>query len=278
MPRRSSAALLDLVALAPAPETWSTTLGDDPLRLEDVASLLCPRADRSTRLTLQHVLRELGLAIDGNKPDTVAAVLHDAQLVADAQQLIRARTPPAPSHLVVTASGSPELEALQREMQFIPLYQLVEDVVRGTTSTCWLGAPYWNVPALERLRPALTGLARRGGCINFVCQGGPIEDHDAVPVLRRLTSELVGEGGRARVWRFVATARAGRTVLIHAKFALRDSQSGYLGSANMTRQGFAEHFEIGVRLPAEETQHLTRLLEQFVDHGVLAHAGGSAAL
>ena len=87
------------------------------------------------------------------------------------------------SSLVVTATGSPELQHLQQALAFIPLFQLVEDVVRSTTSCCWLGAPYWNAAAIERLRPALYGLAHRGGAVEFVCQAPTDAEADPLPVL-----------------------------------------------------------------------------------------------
>jgi phosphatidylserine/phosphatidylglycerophosphate/cardiolipin synthase-like enzyme len=56
---------------------------------------------------------------------------------------------------------------------------------------------------------------------------------------------------------------------LHAKFALADRRLGYLGSANMTRQGFGDHFEIGTRLPDVEADHLVTLLEQMCSTGLL---------
>jgi len=152
-------------------------------------------------------------------------------------------------------------------MALVPLFQLVEDVVRSASETCWLGAPYWNAAAIERLRPALLGFAQRGGHISFVCQGlltGP-EELDPLPLLRRAASDIEAEGGTTSVWGFVARATSNEPVLIHAKFALADRRLGYLGSANMTSQGFDAHFEIGARLGPAEVASLLALLERIIE-------------
>jgi hypothetical protein len=77
------------------------------------------------------------------------------------------------------------------------------------------------------------------------------------------------EGGRARVWTFTARSAEGRPLLLHAKFALSDRRLGYLGSANMTRQGFGDHLEIGTRLPEVETARLVDFLEALCAAGLL---------
>jgi phosphatidylserine/phosphatidylglycerophosphate/cardiolipin synthase-like enzyme len=71
------------------------------------------------------------------------------------------------------------------------------------------------------------------------------------------------------VWSFEATSHAGRSVLLHAKFAIADRRLGYLGSANMTGQGFGEHLEVGVRLPTAEAAHLSALIDELTDGGHL---------
>ena len=61
----------------------------------------------------------------------------------------------------------------------------------------------------------------------------------------------------------------GGSALLHAKFALADDRFGYLGSANMTGQGFGHHFEIGVRLGPEEAADLVRILDELKSKGFL---------
>lgn len=181
-----------------------------------------------------------------------------------------ARAPVPRSAIVVTATGSPELQHLQQSLGFIPLFQLVEDVVRSATATCWLGAPYWNVDALDQLRPALAGFARRGGHVEFVCQDGhAVGEFNPVSVLQRAAVEVACEGGSARVLAFSARTASGRALSLHAKFALADRNLGYLGSANMTRQGFGDHFEIGTRVSDVEAAHLVTLLERLRSEGLL---------
>jgi hypothetical protein len=267
---RGAAALLDLVELA---RDLDTALADHrgSITVDVLARDLCRSGDHSTLATIRSLLIELGLPAPGAvSEDDAELLLRDLQLAVDLRSVIVARTPPPPSRLVVTATGSDELRKVQADLRLVPLFHLVEDVIRNTDRECWLGAPYWNANALERLRPALGGLARRGGKVVFVCQGGPPGNQaDPLPVLRRAATDFVGDGGTATVRAFETHDSIGRNVLLHAKFALADSSLGYLGSANMTAQGFGDHLEVGVRLPAAEAAHLTRLLVHLADHGLL---------
>jgi hypothetical protein len=258
-----AATLLDLLALADTSEvTVATLVADPPTSRESFAAALCPAGDYSTRSTISALLGDLGVAIGPVDEGAVTDLVAKLALASQLQATIVARAPAPRSSLVVTATGSPALQHLQRALAFIPLFQLVEDVVRSAMITCWLGAPYWNADAIERLRPALYGFAHRGGGVEFVCQGSAeAGEADPLPVLCRAASDVVGEGGGARVWAFSAQSASGRPLLLHAKFALADRTLGYLGSANMTRQGFGDHLEIGTRLPEVEADHLVNFLE-----------------
>jgi len=271
LPEAHAAALLDLLDLAQGGDAAAARLRAAALTGPDgLVAALVPRGDRSTRRAVAALLGELGIPADGTDPDAAVQLADRLALAVQLRAVVQARALPPRSRLVVTATGSAALQDLQQALGFIPLFQLVEDVVRTATDTCWLGAPYWNEAALDQLRPALYGFARRGGQIDFVCQAAGYDDMiDPLPALRRVASDIAGHGGQARVWAFDARAENGTPLLIHAKFALADRRVGYLGSANMTRQGFGDHFEIGARLPDTETDHLVTLLEQLQQHGLL---------
>lgn len=275
LPRLASAgdaaALLDLIALADTSDATFTALAaDPPASRSDLVAILCPTGDRSTRATAAGLLDSLGVGDGPVAPRDATELGAQLSLAVQLQATIVARTPAPLSSLVVTATGSPELQHLQQTLGFIPLFQLVEDVVRSAAATCWLGAPYWNTNAIDRLRPALAGFARRGGQVELVCQGGEQPGNaDPVPILRRAAVDVTAAGGTARVWSFTARSTAGYPLLLHAKFALADRRLGYLGSANMTGQGFGNHFEIGTRLPDIETTHLVALLNGLCGAGLL---------
>jgi phosphatidylserine/phosphatidylglycerophosphate/cardiolipin synthase-like enzyme len=266
-----AAALLDLLALTDTSDAsmWTLT-AQPPATREALVSVLCPTGDRSTRMAVVALLEELDVTAGPLSKQAVATLASTLALAAQLRATITARAPAPHSSLVVTATGSPELQHLQQALGFIPLFQLVEDVIRSATNTCWLGAPYWNADAIERLSPALGGFARRGGHVELVGQGGAANgDADPLPVLRRAAVDIAGAGGTARVWAFVTRSARGQPLLLHAKFALADRSLGYLGSANMTRQGFGDHFEIGIRLPDVEAAHLVTLLERLCAAGLL---------
>ncbi len=266
-PDPRAAALLDLVELTRNLDEGA--VATSTMTQAGLAESLCPNGDRSTLATIQSLLVELGTP-SAVTPDDVERLRQELRLIAELRNVIVARTMPPPSRLVVTAAGSDELCQVQTSLRLVPLFQLVEDVIRNTDHHCWLGAPYWNAAALEQLAPALGGLARRGGHVTFVCQGGPpVQRADPLPFLRRAASDIRGEGGQATVLAFETRTSAGHNVLLHAKFALADSEMGYLGSANMTGQGFGDHLEVGVRLPTTEAAHLTGLLEHLVEANLL---------
>jgi hypothetical protein len=275
LPARTSpnqaAILLDLLALVDSSYANVARLETDPpTSLNALVAVLCPAGDHSTRSTVAALLGDLGFSKSPLEAGQGADLASMLVLASELQATIVARAPAPSSSLVVTATGSPALHQLQRNLAFIPLFQLVEDVVRSATGKCWLGAPFWNADAIERLRPALTGFARRGGTVQFVCQGSPeASEADPLPVLLRAASDVVGEGGLARVWGFTARSADDHPLLLHAKFALADRSLGYLGSANMTRQGFDDHLEVGTRLPNVETAHLVDFLEGLCDSGLL---------
>jgi phosphatidylserine/phosphatidylglycerophosphate/cardiolipin synthase-like enzyme len=266
-----AATLLDLLALVDHTEAnVQRLMSTPPSTHEALVMALCPAGDYSTCATTAALLGDLGLGPGDIDANQVGDLVSSLALAFELEATILARAPAPRSSLVVTATGSPELAQLQRTLNFIPLFQLVEDVVRSATTSCWLGAPYWNSDAIERLRAALNGFARRGGAIEFVCQNSPeAGEADPLPVLCRAASDLAEEGGRPRVWTFTARSAEGKPLLLHAKFALADRRLGYLGSANMTRQGFGDHLEIGTRLPEVETTHLVNFLEALCGTGLL---------
>lgn len=270
-PEHQAAALLDLIDLVQGGQAVATRLrAATPNTIEELITAISPRGDRSTRRAIEALLRELGVLEHAIETSTAAALADTLALADEIRSVVAARALPPPSRLVVTATGSAALQHLQQSLGFIPLFQLVEDVIRSATTACWLGAPYWNEAALARLHPALSGFAKRGGQVDFVCQAAGYDAMtDPLPVLRRAAADFNGNGGSASVWAFDARAENGAPLLIHAKFALADRKLGYLGSANMTRQGFGDHFEIGARLPDTETEHLVTLLEQLQQHGLL---------
>lgn len=97
--------------------------------------------------------------------------------------------------------------------------------------------------------------------MEVICQAPTDAETDLLAVLARAVSDVTSEGGRGRLWILSARSSSGQPLLLHAKFALADRILGYLGSANMTRQGFGDHLEVGTRLPEVETHHLVTFLE-----------------
>jgi len=136
-----AAILLDLLALVDTSEGTMTELAEQPPTSRvALTAALCPSDDFSTRATVSGLLDDLGLG-EGVDKEAITSLLAELDLASQLEATIVARAPAPRSSLVVTATGSPELRHLQQALAFIPLFQLVEDVVRSTTNCCWLGAP-----------------------------------------------------------------------------------------------------------------------------------------
>ncbi len=256
--------VLDLIDVSEDGAALCAWLRAGGLGTAELIGAAMPRADRTTRQTAASILSLLGV-VDGQVViQSAATALADAiDMTLDVRAELEARQPLPASRLVVTATTSPELGALRTALGLRPLFHLIEDVVRSAERRCLLGAPYWNTTALERLRPAVMGFAARGGVLEFVYQAGdPTDSYNPVRALRRFCQDVRAEGGSAVIWAFDVRADDGARALLHAKFALADTRFGYLGSANMTGQGFAEHFEIGVRLTEAEATDLGGILDR----------------
>ncbi len=219
-----------------------------------------------------HKLEVVGIAgaVDAEAARKVADTL---ALVRDVTVETRRRTPPAAASLVMTSAEADHLRNLRRVLGIQPLVQHLENVIRDARGNLVLLAPYWNLAGLESLRPAIEGaLNRNAGRLTLIAQGGSAQPTAQLDVIRRFVEDLTLESHRAELLVFKARSDTGAEVFLHAKAALADNEIGYLGSANMTSQGFATNLEIGVRLTPADVVVLRNLLTRFVELGFLRPA------
>ncbi len=269
--------LLDLADFFGNPEmaaralTELATLGRWPAS----AAAFTPRFfDAASLAALRRALAAGGVLDADGQIGQKAAALAAAEVrlamaaIAEAER----RRPHLPSRLVVTATCADELADLPSVLGVPSLYELIERTVRLAHHTVTLGAPFWNAPALAALRPALEGAIERGCALDLILQGGQREPTATRLEVVRFAEGLRVHGTRVTVWEFDADALAERHIRLHAKFALADTTAGYLGSANLTDQGFAVNFEIGAELGPAEAAQLHGLLERLRRADVLRPA------
>jgi phosphatidylserine/phosphatidylglycerophosphate/cardiolipin synthase-like enzyme len=259
-PEAAAEALTQLATLS----RWPASAAAFTPRFFDSASLAAMRR----ALAAGGVLAPDGQIVQKAAGLAAAEVRLAVAAVAEAER----RRPHLPSRLVVTATCAAELADLPGVLGVPSLYELIERTVRLAHHTVTLGAPFWNAPALAALRPALDGALERGCALDLVLQGGQREPTAAHGALARFADGLRVHGTRVTVWEFDADALAERHIRLHAKFALADTTAGYLGSANLTDQGFTVNFEIGAELGPAEVAQLHSLLERLRRADVLRPA------
>jgi len=139
---------------------------------------------------------------------------------------------------------------------------LVSDVIRSAVSGIRLGGPFWNREGLEVLRPVIEpALQLRSVACSLYAQSQG-EPWDAII---REFARAMHDLGDVRLWWYRAKAGS----LLHAKFCVADSATGYFGSANLTSAGLGNHVEIGVKLSTQQCQELNRVLDLLLASGLL---------
>lgn len=228
--------------------------------------------DATSWLTLREHLEAGGiLAADGTieraRAQVVALLV---ETVCEAVALAVGRLPKPTSRLVITATASEDLATLRAVLGVPSLYELIERTIRSAKASITLGAPYWNDAALAALTPAVEGALNRGCTLHIVVQGGQRRPSIALGRIREWADGMRStHGPPATLWLFDADDLSDRHIQLHAKFALADDISGYLGSANLTDQGFEVNFEIGAALGTAEVRQLHTLLDEMRSAGIL---------
>lgn len=251
--------LLDLIDEDAADQRLAQHTGD--VLVEQAIALLNPQADLTSRAAVWQQLNALGAVTSGQV--NVPALRDRLRLCQHLRAELIRRSVPETSRLVITAASAEGLPELREALDIRPILHAVQDVIRAAQTSCVVGAPYWNQTAVDQLWPALEGLAKRDGCTTLICPGGAEPDgFDPRPMLRRLITDLRLAGGAAELLTYRATSDDGTDALLHGKFVLADDADCYVGSANMTAQGFGKHLELGARLGQAEASKLRELLDR----------------
>jgi len=152
----------------------------------------------------------------------------------------------------------------------------VLDIIKNASSHVWIVSPFLSAEAFERLRPALLSAVDQGSSISLVTRyltyGGEEGEFN-----REFTHNLLDSpcGSNVRLYEYINDESWST---FHAKVVATDQQEAYLGTANITGQGFLSNLELGVRFERAAARELIRLLESLRDsdhfHQVERVAGG----
>jgi phosphatidylserine/phosphatidylglycerophosphate/cardiolipin synthase-like enzyme len=252
----------DLVAFA---VLLTDLLGNDGAALAWVKDFQVSGINALIKLGLQGdaavVIREKAQAVglldrDGH-PDAVRA--SELTIVLDILSAVpRATTPPRePEPLVFTVPH--QVGSLISPSHRLDL--LVNDVIARSKATLHIGGPFWNEHGWALLRPVIIpALEDRNVLTTFYLHP---QESGHLDVVNNMLADARNHGSVRALWWC-----GGHPSLMHAKFVVADAGRGYLGSANLTSLGMAEHLEVGVALRPEQSKALLQLLEALEASGL----------
>jgi len=133
--------------------------------------------------------------------------------------------------------------------------QAIDALVRGARKEVLVVAPYCHPDVTPDLVPALTSATANGATLSFVVQAS--DSWSNRPFADRLRAEL--RDAVLSVSEVTDTEH-----LSHAKVIIVDGESAYVGSGNLTPQGYGRNFEAGVIVGPEVAEPLHRVMEFYL--------------
>lgn len=174
---------------------------------------------------------------------------------------------PCPLVLRTWPFSEPIPGSIARETLDLDLYLM--QLLAKARSRVLIVSPFMNHEGAERLLHYLPTLIEQGVAVDLISYRCHEEGSSRDAVLH-IYRALERNASAKRLERFRAFAEMQPGLMIHAKAMLVDGEYGYIGSANLTRQGFSEHFEIGVSLTRDQVQAIERLFYLIIDQGHVA--------
>lgn len=139
----------------------------------------------------------------------------------------------------------------------------IADVIRSARKDLWIGSAFWNEDGVERLLSVIEPAVFNRG-VNLRIYAQRHGQHQ--PHAERLLNSLGRLIGDERVWLY--WFQGASHALMHAKFVVADGTCGYLGTANLTSQGFDVHVEVGTELFEETAEQLVSFLDRLTTDGI----------
>lgn len=133
----------------------------------------------------------------------------------------------------------------------------VQDLLSTARRTVFVMAPYCHPGAVPDVAPGLNAAAEAGARIRIYLRRH--DDWDNSPFIDALAREPAG-----RSTTFFEILDDDH--LSHAKVVIVDEQAAYVGSGNLTPQGYGTNLEAGVIIQGEPAADLYRALDWYVAH------------
>jgi phosphatidylserine/phosphatidylglycerophosphate/cardiolipin synthase-like enzyme len=155
---------------------------------------------------------------------------------------------------------------IARETDDLDLF--VIHTLSEATDRVLMVSPYLNIDGAERLAEPIRAALGRAARVDLITHDAH-RDGPSRAAAHRLWRDIAGTAGPGPPIRLKLYSGTETDPMIHAKLLLVDGLRGYLGSANLTRQGFREHLEIGVSLAPPQVLAAERLFRYIIQLGLV---------
>jgi len=151
--------------------------------------------------------------------------------------------------------------------KFKDLDHFLKQLLSSANDSILIIAPYLSVEGIKLIKDSIFMSAERGAWIKIVTSAVENESDQNRKALNELGSGDKGRIIRSRLRVLIGSEKL--SILLHSKIITIDSQSGYLGSANITFHAFEKNFEVGVLLSADQSASIEGLVSFWESSGLL---------
>lgn len=140
---------------------------------------------------------------------------------------------------------------------------VLTELLASARSNVMIAAPFIQSTEVFHSTPlglALFAAFKRGVQVDVLSTGASLA-RSVFEELREIA------GARLRMFQPRENIEDPRILGSHAKFCLCDGQHAYIGSANLTKMGMSQHFELGVLLHGKAAQEVFGLIRALIEVG-----------
>jgi len=146
----------------------------------------------------------------------------------------------------------------------------IQELIQGSKYRLIFIAPYYSETGLEHLYLSLRTLVDTNKEIWIDWVFGETQNEENEKAYNFLKYNFKNHKN-LRIY-FPQQKSYERGLIIHAKVLLSDSQRGYLGSANFSKNALLSQFELGVKLTKKQTVSLERLIDYWIKNQILVQS------
>jgi phosphatidylserine/phosphatidylglycerophosphate/cardiolipin synthase-like enzyme len=164
------------------------------------------------------------------------------------------------TQLVITVPD-PDGSQIAHDVKARTTLGVLTTLIAQSQKTLVLAAPFFQQNEglnQEPLAGALIGALKRGVIVDFASTKAGLDTLDR-EMLRSLTSSYI------RFFQSTINYEDASKLGLHAKFCIADNSLAYIGSANLTKPGLYQHFEMGVLVKGDVAQQTGKLWEYLID-------------